>query len=98
MALRRNSLKPGTALAISLVIVVILMANAVYLILTKRKELRRDIESRASLFASLTSKPICVGYETYYASGFYKFQELIGYYLNLEPDLERVRIINVNGK
>jgi signal transduction histidine kinase/DNA-binding response OmpR family regulator len=98
MALRLNSLKTRTALAISLVIVMILMANAVYLILTKRKELRRDIESRAELFANLTSKPICVGYETYYASGFYKFQELIGYYMNLEPDLERVRIINVNGK
>jgi signal transduction histidine kinase/DNA-binding response OmpR family regulator len=98
MALRLNSLKTRTALAISMVIVVILVANAVYLILTKRRELRADIDSRARLFAGLTSKPICVGYETYYASGFYKFQELIGYYLNLEPDLERVRIVNVSGK
>ncbi len=98
MALRLNSLKTRTAVAISLMIVAVLAINALYLVLTKRKELRRDIESRAELFASLTSKPICVGYETYYASGFYKFQELIGYYLALEPDLERVRIINVNGK
>ncbi len=98
MALRLNSLKTRTAVSISLMIVVVLTINALYLILTKRKELRRDIETRAELFASLTSKPICVGFETYYASGFYKFQELIGYYLALEPDLERVRIINVNGK
>ncbi len=98
MALRLNSLKTRTAAAISLMIVAVLTINALYLVLTKRKELRRDIESRAKLFASLTSKPVCVGYETYYASGFYKFQELIGSYLALEPDLERVRIINVNGK
>ncbi len=98
MALRLNSLKTRTAVAISLMIVAVLTINALYLILTKQKELRRDIESRAELFASLTSKPICVGYETYYHSGFYKFQELIGYYLALEPDLEEVRIINVNGK
>ncbi|HET7292388.1 MAG TPA: response regulator [Vicinamibacteria bacterium] len=98
MALRLNSLKTRTAVALSSVIVAVLTINAVYLILTKRGELRRDIENRAELFASLTAKPICVGYETYYASGFYKFQELIGYYLALEPDLERVRIINVNGK
>ena len=98
MALRLNSLKTRTAVALSLVIVAVLTANALYLILTKRAELRRDIETRGELFASLTAKPICVGYETYYASGFYKFQELIGYYLGLEEDLERVRIINVNGK
>jgi signal transduction histidine kinase/DNA-binding response OmpR family regulator len=98
MALRLNSLKTRTAVSISLMIVAVLTINALYLILTKRKELRRDIETRAELFASLTSKPICVGYETYYASGFYKFQELIGYYLALEPDLERVRIINVSGR
>jgi signal transduction histidine kinase/DNA-binding response OmpR family regulator len=98
MALRLNSLKTRTAFAISSLIVAALTMNALYLILTKRSELRRDIERRAELFASLTAKPICVGFETYYASGFYKFQELIGYYLNLNDDLVRVRIINVNGK
>ncbi len=98
MALRLNSLKTRTAFALSSLIVAVLTINALYLILTKRVELRRDIEGRAELFASLTAKPICVGYETYYASGFYKFQELIGYYLALNEDLVRVRIINVNGK
>ncbi|MBI3932891.1 MAG: response regulator [Acidobacteria bacterium] len=98
MALRLNSLKTRTALAIASVIVVILVANAVYLILTKRKELRRDIENRAYLFALLTRTPICVGYETYYASGFYKFRELMRDHLRLEEDVERILIINVNGK
>jgi signal transduction histidine kinase/DNA-binding response OmpR family regulator len=98
MALRLNSLKTRTALAIASVIVVILVANALYLILTKRTELRKDIENRANLFALLTRTPVCVGYETYYASGFYKFRELMRDHLRLEPDVEKILIINVNGK
>ena len=46
MALRLNSLKTRTALAIVSVIVAILLANALYLILTKRAELRDGIEKR----------------------------------------------------
>ncbi len=68
------------------------------MILTKRGELRKDIENRALLFASLASKPLCVGYELYYSSGFYKFQELLSHYQELEADVERVLIVNVNGK
>jgi signal transduction histidine kinase/CheY-like chemotaxis protein len=98
MALRLRNLKTRTAVSIASVIVAILVANALYLILTKRVELRKDIENRALLFASLASKPLCVGYELYYSSGFYKFQELLSYYRNLEPDVERVVIINVSGK
>ncbi|MFI5184872.1 MAG: hypothetical protein ACHQNV_10765, partial [Vicinamibacteria bacterium] len=98
MALRLRNLKTRTAVSIASVIVAILVANALYLILTKKGELRKDIENRALLFASLASKPLCVGYDLYYLSGFYKFRELLSYYLNLEPDVERVVIINVSGK
>ncbi len=93
-----NSLKTRTAVAIASLIVALLVANALYQIQTKRQELRRDIENRAHLFALLTRTPICVGYETYYASGFYKFRELMRDHLRLEADVERILIINVNGK
>lgn len=98
MAFRLRNLKTRTALSIASVIAAILVANGLYLIFTKRIELRRDIESRALLFATLSSKPLCVGYESYYSSGFYKFQELLRNYLRLEPDIEGVAIINVNGQ
>jgi signal transduction histidine kinase/DNA-binding response OmpR family regulator len=98
MALRLNSLKTRTAVASASLIVTLLVANALYLILNKRQDVRRDIENRATLFALLTRTPICVGYETYYASGFYKFRELMRDHLRLEPDVEKVLIINVNGK
>ena len=57
MTLRFNSLKTRTALAMSAVIVAILVANAVYLILTKRAELRKGIEERALTFALPHPRP-----------------------------------------
>ena len=98
MALRLNSLKTRTALAIASVIVAILVANALYLIVTKRSELKKDIENRANLFALLTSTPVCVGYENYHASGEYKFRELMRDHLRLDSDVEKILIINVNGR
>jgi len=98
MALRPNSLKLRTALALSSLVVVALVLNAVYLILTKRSELRRDIEERGAQFASLTAQPLCVGYETYYRSGYYKFRELVRDHLDLNPDVVRLKIVNVDGR
>jgi signal transduction histidine kinase/DNA-binding response OmpR family regulator len=98
MTLRFNSLKTRTALAMSAVIVAILLANALYLILTKRGELRRGIEERALTFALLTRAPICTGYEAYKDSGFDKFRELMRDLLTLDRDVVRISIINVNGQ
>ena len=98
MALGFHSLKTRTAIALSSVIVVILIANAVYLILTKRSELRADIERRAESFALLTRGPISNGYQTYYASGYYKFRELIRDLLRMNPDVRRIRVISVGGE
>ncbi|HET7746185.1 MAG TPA: HAMP domain-containing sensor histidine kinase, partial [Vicinamibacteria bacterium] len=98
MAIRFTSLKTRTALAMSAVIVAILIANAIYLIYTKRNEMRDGIEQDAHTFALLTRAPICTGYDTYYQSGFYKFRELMRDLMKLDPDVERIRIINVNGQ
>ncbi len=98
MAYRLDSLKTRTALAISSVVVVILLANAVYLIVTKRSEIRREVQARALTFAQLTKAPICAGYENFYASGYYKFRELMLSTMRLNQDVERILIVNVNGQ
>jgi signal transduction histidine kinase len=97
MRLRLNSLKTRTAVAISSLIVAILVANAVYLILTKRNELRRQTEDQALKFALLTCDRIGSSYETYDTQGF-KFRELMRQTLALNPDVEQIRIIDVDGK
>lgn len=98
MALRFHSLKTRTAVALSSVIVAILLANALYSIVTKKHELKEGIENRAKTFALLTRAPICYGYETYYPSGFYKFREQMLDLLAMNTDVERIQIINVNGQ
>jgi len=98
MALRLRSLKTRTALVIASVIVAILVLNAVYFILTKQAELKENIERDADRFARLTNALICVGYEDYFDSGFYKFRELIRNAMRLGPHVERIEIVNVSGK
>lgn len=98
MGFRLSSLKTRTAFAISSVIVITLVLNAFYLTVTKRAELRRDIEEKARTFAQLTKAPVCTGYETFYASGFYKFRELLRDTMRLNSDVERIVIVNVNGQ
>jgi hypothetical protein len=95
MRLRLNSLKTRTAVAIASVIVAILVANAVYLILTKRAELRKQTEDQALKFALLTRDRIGSGYETYDTQGF-KFRELMREMLGLNPDVDRIQIIDVD--
>jgi signal transduction histidine kinase len=94
---RLNSLKTRTAVAIAAVIVVILVANAVYLILTKRGELRRQTDDQALKFALLTCDRIGSSYETYDVQGF-KFREMMRQTLALNPDVDRIQIVDVDGR
>jgi signal transduction histidine kinase/DNA-binding response OmpR family regulator len=98
MAIRLNSLKTRTAVAVTLVIVFTLVLNAVYLIVTRRAEMRAGIESDARTFAQLTNAPISVGYDTHYRSAFYKFRELIRGAMSLDPDVERIQIVDMDGR
>src|SRR5262247_2153118 len=98
MALRFNSLKTRTALAVTLVIVFTLVLNAVYLIVTRRREMREQIESEARIFAQLTKAPICVGYDGLYHNTYEKFRELIREAMSLNANVERIQIIDTDGR
>jgi signal transduction histidine kinase/DNA-binding response OmpR family regulator len=98
MALRFNSLKTRTALAVTLVIVFTLVLNAVYLIVTRRAEMRESIENEARIFAQLTKAPICVGYDGLYHTTYEKFRELIREAMSLNQDVDRIQIIDTDGR
>jgi len=95
MALRLNSLKTRTALAIAAVIVATLVLNAVYLILTKRAELRAQIEHEAHNFAQLTKTPLAQGREFYDSTN---FPRILRDHMRLNTDVRRIRIVQVDGK
>jgi signal transduction histidine kinase len=95
MALRLNSLKTRTALAIASVIVATLVLNAVYLILTKRAELRAQIEHEARNFAELTKNPLARGIQDYDST---YFPPIVRNHLRLNTDVRRIQIAEVDGK
>jgi signal transduction histidine kinase len=94
MALRLNSLKTRTALAIASVIVATLVLNAAYLILAKRAELRDQVEHQAANFAELTKTPLVEGREAYDSTN---FRPIVRGYLRLNTDVRRIRIVRVDG-
>jgi signal transduction histidine kinase/DNA-binding response OmpR family regulator len=98
MALRLKSLKTRTALAIASVVVVTLVINAVYLIVRKRVELRRDIERETLTFAELSKDSISTGWIGNHEKAFYKFRELVRNALRLNTDVERILIADDNGR
>jgi signal transduction histidine kinase/DNA-binding response OmpR family regulator len=102
MALRLKSLKTRTAVAIASVVVVTLVLNAVYLILKKKAELRGDIERETQTFAELTKAPLCNGWDRYHPGApeedFSKFRQLVRNELRLNTDVERILIVDVNGR
>jgi signal transduction histidine kinase len=95
MAVRLNSLKTRTALAIAAVIAATLVLNAVYLIVTKRAELREQIEHEAQTFAQLTKGPLARGWEDFDTRN---FRLLVREHMRLNTDVRRVRIVQVEGR
>jgi signal transduction histidine kinase len=95
---RNRSLRVRFGLAISALVALVLVANGMVLALANRRHLREDLERRAQAYARLSVGPICEAYETYYASGYSKFRELLLETMRLNPDLSRLTIYDTGGR
>jgi signal transduction histidine kinase len=93
-----GSLKVRTAVTTSLVLAVILVVNGIYVIVTHQRDLRRDIERRAEMFAHLTYEPIVRSYDELHASDPGRFHARLRHYLSLEHDVDRVRLLDADGR
>jgi signal transduction histidine kinase len=95
---RIRSLRARFALAISALVAFVLVANGLVLALANRRHLRDDLERRGDAYARLAVGPVCAAYETYYASGYSKFRELLLETMRLNPDLSRLAIYDTGGR
>ena len=95
---RIRSLRLRFVLAIATLVAVVLVANSVVLALANRPRLREELENRAQAFARLSTAQVCNAYETYYASGYSKFREIVQDKMQLEPDLARLAIYDTGGR
>src|ERR1700730_13932748 len=94
----RTSLRVRFGLAISALVALVLVANGMVLALANRRHLREDLERRAQAYARLSVGPICEAFETYYASGYSKFRQLLRETMRLNPDLARLAIYDTGGR
>jgi signal transduction histidine kinase len=95
---RARGLRVRFVLAIAALVALVLVANGLVLALASRPHLREDVEGRAQAYARLSAGPICNAYETYYASGYSKFRELLQETMRLEPDLVRLALYDTGGR
>jgi signal transduction histidine kinase len=95
---RIRSLRLRFVLAIATLVALVLVANSLVLALANRPHLREDLENRAQAYARLSTAQICNAYETYYASGYSKFREIVQDKMQLEPDLARLAIYDTGGR
>lgn len=93
----RRSLRGKFVVAISALVGVVLAINALVQVLTDRRELRHQIEQRAIGYAKLAVEPVCRAYETYYSSGFSKFQQILRDLYALNGDLDRIQLYDTTG-
>lgn len=92
-----RSLKIKFAAAASLLVVAILLVNAVFTVTVRRSQLKQEIAEGVVSFAQLTVAPLCQGYYLYYASGYYKFREIVSTLLAMNRNVVEIQIIDVNG-
>src|SRR5579863_497080 len=99
MAIRRvRSLRLRFVLAIATLVALVLVANGLVLALANRALLRDNLERHAEAYARLSVGPICQAFDTYYTSGYSKFQELLKETIDLNPDVRRVVIYATDGE
>ena len=98
MALRFNSLKTRTAIAIASLIAVLLLNHAIYLVLSKRSELREAIERETRTFARLSEREVVAAYDFKERLDPAELRERVAKTLALDPDVRRVRIVAGDGR
>ena len=96
--LPQRSLRVRFVVAIGALVAIVLVANGLVQAVSSRRFLREDIERRARAHAALAVGPVCTTFETYYASGYSKFRELMLESIRLNPDLERLEIYDTGGR
>ena len=95
---RVRSLRVRFVLAIATLVAVVLIANSLVLALAIRPHWRDDLENRARAYARLSVALVCNAYETYYASGYSKFREILQDEMRLDPDLLRLAVYDTGGR
>jgi hypothetical protein len=96
MALRPGDRKTQAILAA--VIAAGVLLNGAWVVQKERSRAGREIQQQALLFAELSRVPIATADNRLFHSGFYKFREVLKDRMRLEPSVERIQFVDMDGK
>ena len=60
--------------------------------------LKQQFSQDAFSYARMSARTVAEAYDSYYASGYYKFREMVGDVMRMNPDVEGVSLIDVEGR
>jgi signal transduction histidine kinase/CheY-like chemotaxis protein len=95
---RRPGIRRRFIVAISLLVALVLAAQAAVVLLFGYQDLQRTIEQRAAAYATLAVEPISDAFVKYHESGHSKFQELVASVIDLNPDVDELAIYDIDQK
>jgi signal transduction histidine kinase len=94
----RRSLRTRLVLTFGITLVLILVGNAAYLLLTGRRTERERLEAAAHQFAVLATPLLGEQFDTYFRSGFFKFRQLVLDLLDRAGDVSALLVVDVEGR
>ncbi len=92
------SIKIKLILPILLILIIVFSVSSLVIIQREYNSARNTLIQSSESFASLSVADLIRKFDTYYESGFYKFIEIIDETMSLDDNIEKIQIVNVNGK
>ena len=94
----RRSLRTRLLLTFGGTLVLILVANAAYLLLAGRRTGRARLEAAALQFAVLATPSLGQSFDSYFHSGFFKFRQLVLDLLARSTEVTAILVADVEGR
>lgn len=93
-----KSLKIKLSMAASLLVIIIISVYSLVSVITRREQLKKEIQDGVGAFAQMTVSPICQSYYIYYTSGYFKFRGILANFFRMNDNIIEIQIIDVNGE
>jgi len=92
------SIKIKLILPLLIILVIVFSVSSMVIIQREYNSAKETMVKGSESYASLSILYIIRNFELYYESGFYKFIEIIDESMSLNNNIEKIQIVDVNGK
>jgi len=92
------SIKIKLILPLLIILVIVFSVSSMVIIQREYNSAKETMVKGSESYASLSILHIIRNFELYYESGFYKFIEIIDESMSLNNNIEKIQIVDVNGK